>query len=132
MQSIILIVHMVLAFFLVLFILVQQGKGADAGAAFGAGASGTVFGSRGTGGFLSRTTAILATLFFITSSYLAYFHARTGSTSSIVEQFAEQEAGSSIVAPGIDPNSEVPTLPAAEPAPVEEVPAIEPPEGDQQ
>ena len=53
-------------------ILIQQGKGADAGAAFGSGASGTVFGARGAASFLTRTTAILAALFFSTSMVLAY------------------------------------------------------------
>ena len=52
---------------LIAFILLQQGKGADVGASFGGGASGTVFGSAGAGNFLSRTTAILATIFFIIS-----------------------------------------------------------------
>ena len=53
-------------------VLLQRGKGADAGAGFGAGASGTVFGARGAASFLSRTTAMLAALFFVTSLALAY------------------------------------------------------------
>ena len=72
MESIVLAVHVLLAVGLVALILMQHGKGADMGAAFGAGASGTVFGSRGAGNFLSRTTAVLATLFFLTSLGLAY------------------------------------------------------------
>ncbi len=71
MESIILIVHMLLALGLIGMVLLQQGKGASAGASFGAGASATVFGSEGSGSFLTRTTAILATLFFITSIALA-------------------------------------------------------------
>lgn len=73
MESIILIVHVLLALALIGLILLQQGKGADAGASFGAGASQTVFGSQGSGNFLTRTTAILATLFFVTSFALAVY-----------------------------------------------------------
>ena len=73
MESIILIVHVLLALAVIGLVLLQQGKGADAGASFGAGASQTVFGSQGSGNFLTRTTAILATLFFITSFALAVY-----------------------------------------------------------
>ena len=72
-HEIIVIVHVLLCVSLVGLILIQQGKGADAGAAFGGGASGTVFGSQGAGSFLTRSTGVLATLFFITSLSLAYF-----------------------------------------------------------
>ena len=65
--QILLIVYLVVALVLIGFILLQQGKGADAGASFGGGASGTVFGAAGAGNFLSRTTAILATAFFVIS-----------------------------------------------------------------
>lgn len=61
------IIYLVVAIALVAFILMQQGKGADAGASFGGGAAGTVFGSAGSANFLSRTTAILATIFFAIS-----------------------------------------------------------------
>jgi len=73
MESIILIVHVLLALAVIGLVLLQQGKGADAGASFGAGASQTVFGSQGSGNFLTRTTAILATLFFVTSFALAVY-----------------------------------------------------------
>lgn len=71
-NNILLVFHVLIAVAIIGLILLQQGKGADAGAAFGGGSSGTVFGSQGSGNFLSRTTAILATLFFITSLSLAY------------------------------------------------------------
>lgn len=71
MESIILIVHVLLAIAVIALILLQQGKGADMGASFGAGASQTVFGSSGSGNFMTRVTAILATLFFVTSFGLA-------------------------------------------------------------
>ncbi|MBV1951249.1 MAG: preprotein translocase subunit SecG [Cycloclasticus sp.] len=82
--AIVLTLHVLVASVMVGLILIQHGKGADAGAAFGSGASGTVFGSKGSGSFLTRSTAILATTFFITSLSLAYLGGnRTGSTDII-------------------------------------------------
>lgn len=73
MQTILVVVHIFLAVGLIGLILIQHGKGADMGAAFGSGASGTVFGAKGSASFLTRLTAGLATLFFITSMVMAYF-----------------------------------------------------------
>ena len=75
MQTILLLVHVLAALGMIGLILMQHGKGADAGAAFGGGggASATVFGSQGSGSFVTRLTAGLATVFFITSLSLAYF-----------------------------------------------------------
>ncbi|MCY1263252.1 preprotein translocase, SecG subunit [compost metagenome] len=72
-ETVVIVVHLVMALGLVALVLLQHGKGADAGASFGAGASATVFGSQGSATFLSRFTAILAAVFFITSLGLAYF-----------------------------------------------------------
>ena len=72
-ESVIIILHLLVAFGVIVFVLVQHGKGADMGASFGSGASNTVFGSQGSANFLSRTTAILVTVFFITSLGLAYY-----------------------------------------------------------
>jgi preprotein translocase subunit SecG len=71
MYQVIIVVHVLLGMGVIGLILMQQGKGADAGAAFGSGASGSVFGAQGAASFLSRTTAILATSFFVTSLTLA-------------------------------------------------------------
>ena len=71
MYQIIIVVHVLLGLSVIGFVLIQQGKGADAGAAFGSASSGSVFGAQGASSFLSRTTAILATLFFATSLGLA-------------------------------------------------------------
>jgi len=71
-NQVILVVHVFLALGIIGLVLLQRGKGADAGAGFGAGASGTVFGARGSASAFSRATAILATLFFITSLTLAF------------------------------------------------------------
>ncbi|MDR5866338.1 preprotein translocase subunit SecG [Halomonas koreensis] len=78
MQVAILMIHVAIAIALVALILLQQGKGADAGASFGGGASQTVFGSQGSGNFLSRATAVLAAAFFATSLTLAYFASQAG------------------------------------------------------
>jgi preprotein translocase subunit SecG len=67
----VLVIHLLIALAIVALVLLQQGKGADAGASFGAGASQTVFGSSGSWNFFSKATAILATLFFVTSFSLA-------------------------------------------------------------
>lgn len=73
MQEITFIVHVLAAVFLVILILIQHGKGADMGAAFGSGASQTVFGSVGSVPFLIKVTALVATIFFISSIGLGYF-----------------------------------------------------------
>lgn len=74
METLVVVVHVVIGVALVGLILIQQGKGADAGAAFGGGgASQTVFGSQGSGSFLTRVTAMLALVFFVTSFSLAVF-----------------------------------------------------------
>lgn len=72
-ETVIVVLHLLGAIGVVLLVLLQQGKGADAGASFGSGASATVFGSQGSSTFLSRVTAILAAAFFITSLGLGYF-----------------------------------------------------------
>ncbi|WP_110597718.1 preprotein translocase subunit SecG [Salinicola lusitanus] len=79
MQIAVLLLHVLAAIALVVLVLLQQGKGAEAGAAFGGGSSQTVFGSRGSGGFMSKLTGGLAALFFVTSLGLAYFAANAGS-----------------------------------------------------
>ncbi len=75
-QHLIVFVHGLLCFSIVALVLLQRGKGADAGAGFGSGASGTVFGARGSATFFSKLTAVLATLFFMTSMSLAWFATR--------------------------------------------------------
>lgn len=80
MQTILTVAQVFLSLGLIGLVLMQHGKGADAGAAFGSGASQTVFGSQGSGSFLTRLTAVIATLFFLTSMALAYF-ATQGTTA---------------------------------------------------
>lgn len=89
MHVVILVVHVVVALALIGFILIQHGKGADAGAAAlgggGGGASSSLFGSQGSASFLSRTSAVLATIFFITSLSLAYFSGSTERVDSVTQ-----------------------------------------------
>jgi len=91
MDTIILAIHMVISVLLVGLILIQHGKGADAGAAAlgggggGGGASSSIFGSQGSASFLSRTSAVLAMLFFISSLTLAYYAGRTDRVESVTQ-----------------------------------------------
>lgn len=71
-ENMVWIMHVTAAVTIIVLVLMQQGKGADMGAAFGSGSSGSVFGASGSGNFLSRTTAIVATIFFLTSLSLTY------------------------------------------------------------
>ena len=81
MYQVIIVIHILLGLGIIGLILMQQGKGADAGAGFGAGASGSVFGAQGSASFLSRTTAIFAALFFVTSLGLAWLNGNKGATA---------------------------------------------------
>lgn len=73
METLVLILHILVALGMIALILLQQGKGAEAGASFGAGASSTVFGASGSANFLTKSTAVLTTIFFLTSLTLAVF-----------------------------------------------------------
>lgn len=108
MDTILIMVHLGIAIALVALVLMQQGKGADMGAAFGSGASQTVFGAQGSGTFLTRTTAILATVFFLTSLTLAYFSGQANTASSVVD--STEMAPAQIVAPATD--TDMPAVPA--------------------
>jgi len=94
MDALILVFHVVVSLFLIGLILIQHGKGADAGAAFGGGgggASGSLFGSQGSASFLSRTSAILATVFFITSLSLAYMAGKTDRVQSVTDSIVIEQ-----------------------------------------
>ncbi len=104
MQTILTVVHLFLAIGLIGLVLIQHGKGADMGAAFGSGASATVFGARGSGNFLSRTTGILAALFFITSMVLAYYASQIGVPVGLMDKL-DQAPVAPLVQPGEVPNA---------------------------
>ena len=89
-RGIILGVHVLLALMIIFLVLLQRGKGAEAGAGFGSGASGTVFGARGTSTLFSKLTAVFAAMFFVTSLTLAYLGARpTAEPTSVLERAAQ-------------------------------------------
>jgi preprotein translocase subunit SecG len=86
-RGFILAVHVLLALMIIGLVLLQRGKGAEAGAGFGSGASGTVFGARGTSTLFSKLTAVFAALFFVTSLSLAYLGTRSpGEPTSVLER----------------------------------------------
>jgi len=92
MYQFIIVIHVLLGLSVIGLVLMQQGKGADAGAAFGTGSSGSVFGAQGAASFLSRTTAILAALFFITSLGLAVLNSHKGAVYDLMSTpSSEQE-----------------------------------------
>jgi len=84
-QTIVLVAHVGIALLIIGLVLLQRGKGADAGTGFGAGASGTVFGARGSATFFSRVTGVLAALFFATSLTLAWLATQRTAPSSLLE-----------------------------------------------
>jgi preprotein translocase subunit SecG len=91
-QTIILVAHVGIALLIIGLVLLQRGKGADAGTGFGAGASGTVFGARGSATFFSRATGVLATLFFVTSLALAYLATQQTAPRSLLETVVPQSS----------------------------------------
>jgi preprotein translocase subunit SecG len=117
-------VHVLLALMIIALVLLQRGKGAEAGAGFGSGASGTVFGARGTSTLFSKLTAVFAALFFATSLSLAYLGARPVSEpTSVLERAAQAAAAAKL--PATAPAPLTTPAPATAPAP-----APTPPPGD--
>lgn len=109
METIVLILHVMIAVAMTGFILLQQGKGAEMGASFGAGASQTVFGSAGSAGFLTKATAVLALLFFVTSITLAIFAKKK------VEQPLSIVVPAAAQVPAAPANADVPAAAASQP-----------------
>ncbi|MEC4747896.1 preprotein translocase subunit SecG [Methylomicrobium sp. Wu6] len=127
MYQAIIIIHVLLGLGIIGLVLMQQGKGADAGAAFGTGASGSVFGAQGAASFLSRTTAILATLFFATSLGLAVFNGHRGGVTDIMSGAAgEKESLELPSVEGAKIDTTVPTAPqpSTDAAPVTPAPVV--------
>jgi preprotein translocase subunit SecG len=89
--SILLVVQVLLSISLIVLILMQHGKGADAGAAFGSGASATVFGARGSGNFMTRATTAIAILFFLVCLSLAYLSSKRATPDSVTGSVTAQE-----------------------------------------
>ena len=110
--------HVLLALMIIGLVLLQRGKGAEAGAGFGSGASGTVFGARGTSTLFSKLTAVFAALFFVTSLSLAYLGTRgPGEPTSVLERSVLSTPAQPPVQPAApQPAAPDPAAPAA-PAP---------------
>lgn len=111
MQIVLLLVHVLIALGICGLVLLQHGKGADMGAAFGSGSSGSLFGASGSANFLSRSTGALAALFFITSLTLTWFSAQAPHASSVMDT---HKAAEPVPAP---PAETVAPAPAPAPAP---------------
>jgi len=126
MINVLIAIHILAAVAIVALVLLQHGKGADAGAAFGGGASASVFGSRGSANFLSRSTAILATVFFLTSIGLTYLYSNTSKPKSVTEQVIETSTQQPAEQAPVDPleaplpvdDGGRPAIPVDEPAPM--------------
>jgi len=107
-------VHILLALMIIGLVLMQRGKGAEAGAGFGSGASGTVFGARGTATLFSKLTAVFAALFFTTSLLLAYMGTRTtAEPTSVIERAAQAAARAHTATPpaAVPPTQTAPAMP---------------------
>jgi preprotein translocase subunit SecG len=104
--SILVAIDVLLAIGIIGLILIQHGKGADVGAAFGSGASGTVFGSKGSASFLTRLTAILATLFFVNSLALAYLASNRPVAESVIDNIEQTEVNATTDLPELDNSME--------------------------
>jgi len=115
MQQILLIVQVLLAASIITVVLLQQGRGADAGASFGGGSSGSLFGSRGPATFLAKLTGLMAAIFFVNSIGLAYLASKGRVDSSVIESIGTQNE--SLLLPPTDTNSgsvdDVPTVPGS-------------------
>lgn len=106
--STVLVIHILAAISVIGLVLVQHGKGADMGAAFGSGASGSLFGATGSANFLSRSTAVLAAVFFVTSLSLAYIASHKPKTTGSVMQDAVKSEAVSVPAPAAADKAGIP------------------------
>lgn len=111
METLVWVVHIVTAVILVGLVLVQHGKGADMGAAFGSGSAGSLFGSSGSANFLSRSTAVAATVFFITSLALTYLYAQPAQETGVMDRVDVNALQKSAPAAVDAPDSKVKEIP---------------------
>jgi len=121
MQTLILVLHILAAVGIVVLVLLQHGKGADMGAAFGSGSAGSLFGSAGAANFLSRTTAILAAVFFTTSLGLTYFMSAPGKSGGVTQHMDAPAPKSTTEAKPAAPAPSAPA-PAGAPEKSQEIP----------
>ena len=112
METLLLVIHVVAALAIIGLVLLQHGKGADMGAAFGGGASGSVFGATGSANFLSRATAIIATVFFLTSMGLTWFYAHKRDAKGVMATQPATQAPAAVPAPVPVPTPDKPAADA--------------------
>jgi len=105
MYEVLIVIYLIVALAIIGLVLIQQGKGADMGASFGSGASGSVFGSSGAGSFLTRSTGILATLFFVISLLLGSITTERSTKKSEFENVTAEKVESAVPAAGTPPVS---------------------------
>jgi preprotein translocase subunit SecG len=111
MQTAIWILHTLVAICVIGLVLIQHGKGADMGAAFGSGSAGSLFGATGSANFLSRATAVLAAVFFLTSLGLTYFSSQHGTKSGVMDrQVIEQKADPKAQSTPAQPSAPTPDM----------------------
>jgi preprotein translocase subunit SecG len=101
-ETLVWVVHVITAVVLIGLVLIQHGKGADMGAAFGSGSAGSLFGSSGSANFLSRSTAVAATIFFITSLALTYLYAKPAHEAGVMDRVDMNTLQKDAVAPAVD------------------------------
>ena len=117
--SLLLSVHILVAIAIIGLVLMQHGKGADMGAAFGSGASGSLFGATGSANFLSRTTGVLAAVFFLTSLGLAYIGSnKPKTTGSVMQEAVQSQPVSQPTSAGV----ETPQSPVGEGSKAKDIP----------
>jgi len=102
-ETLVWVVHVATAVVLIGLVLMQHGKGADMGAAFGSGSAGSLFGSSGSANFLSRSTAVVATVFFITSLSLTYIYSHPAQQLGVMDKVVPAAGQAAPVAPAANP-----------------------------
>jgi preprotein translocase subunit SecG len=114
MEILLLIIHVLVGAGVIGLVLLQHGKGADMGAAFGSGSAGSLFGASGSANFLSRTTAVLAAIFFATSLGLTYIGSKHGENKGVIErvQNGQQDGKKAPASPGTESGVPTPAAPA--------------------
>ena len=119
MEVILLVIHVLIAAGIIGLVLLQHGKGADMGASFGSGASGSLFGASGSANFLSRSTAILATIFFVSSLVLTYVYAHKSAPKGVLENVLKSAPATTAPASKDVPAGQAPVPAGSPPVPAE-------------
>ena len=122
MEKLVLVIHVIAALGVITLVLLQHGKGADMGASFGSGASGSLFGVSGSANFMSRATAGFVLVFFTTSLTLAYMSSHKEGSGSVVKAMADKNALVNTTIPAAPTAKTDVTLPPAAPATTQDIP----------